>query len=160
MPTCDQCNQPAVYHDVRIVDGVHNTTHLCIEHAYEAGVDLGPVDISSVLQSAAPSESIKSCSDCGMTIPQYKTNSLLGCPACYETFRQELTPVIAKVQNTHTQHVGRSPNQTTVDMDRQLQIRRLLQQLDSAVHLEQYEDAAHLRDKLRELDQSGGQSEN
>lgn len=161
MPTCDHCDQAAVYHDVRIINGVHTTTHLCVEHAYEAGIDLGPVDISSVVRCGPSSKkTVVSCSDCGMTIAQYKSKSLLGCPACYVTFRKELTPIIAKVQDTHTQHVGRSPNQSNMNMNRHLQIRRLLQQLDSAVHQEQYENAALLRDQLRDLHQAGDQHEN
>ena len=153
MPTCDHCEQPAIYHDVVIVNGVHNTTHLCAEHAYEAGVDLGPLNMGEVLRSKNPDKvkSTKSCPDCGMTIMQYKESSLLGCPQCYSTFLEELLPVIARVQDKHTQHVGRAPDNSNVDVDRHLQIRRLLRKLESAVNQEEYETAATLRDQLREL---------
>ena len=163
MPSCDHCNQPAIYHDVRIVNGVHNTTHLCVEHAYEAGVDVGPVDFASLLRpeesNPAQKSTITACPDCGMTIAQYKKTSLLGCPACYVTFQDNLINIIAKVQDKHTQHVGRSPSQTNIDADRHLQIRRLLRKLETAVNQEQYEDAAALRDELRELHNSSEQYE-
>ncbi len=163
MTTCDKCDKPAIYHDVRIVNGVHDTTHLCADHAIEAGVNLGPVDLSIVLQDACTlfsSENAKSCEDCGMTILQYKENSLLGCSTCYETFQEELEHIIAKVQDNHTQHVGRAPAQTSVEQNRHLLIRRLLKKLESAVHEEEYEEAAVLRDQLRELHDSQEHNEN
>ena len=164
MPSCDHCDQPAVYHDVRIINGVHNTTHLCADHAFESGMmDGGPVHFSSDFvfeESSTTQGSMKACTDCGMTIAQYKQTSFLGCPACYTTFKTELLTIIAQVQDKHTQHIGRAPSQSNVDLDRHLQIRRLLRKLQSAVNQEQYEDAAELRDQLRELHDSGEQHEN
>ena len=48
----------------------------------------------------------------------------------------------------------------SVDLNRNLQIRRLLKKLESAVSQEQYEQAATLRDQLRDLHESGDQHEN
>jgi len=158
MTTCDLCDKPAIFHDVRIVNNVHSTTHLCAEHAINAGFDVGPVDLSLAFTNSEgvnDEQCVKSCQDCGMTIPQYKKSSLLGCPTCYETFKEELFPIINKVQNNNSQHVGRAPSQMNVDVNRHLQIRRLLKKLESAVSQEQYEQAASLRDQLKELHESG-----
>ncbi|MBC8309507.1 MAG: UvrB/UvrC motif-containing protein [Phycisphaerales bacterium] len=163
MTSCDHCDKPAIYHDVRIANGVHNTTHLCAEHAMEAGVSLGPIDLSVVLHStenAISGDISKACPDCGMTVAQYKKTSLLGCPSCYQTFSDELNSIITQVQNNNTQHIGRAPAQASVDLTRHLQIRRLLKKLESAVSQEEYEQAAILRDKLRELHTSGEPNEN
>ncbi len=163
MTTCDLCDKPAIYHDVRIVNGVHDTTHLCADHAIQSGINLGPVDLSIVLnisESQPQQGSGNSCADCGMTISQYKNTSLLGCPTCYETFNEELASIIANVQDNHTQHIGRAPSQSNMNLDRHLQIRRLLKQLESAVNQEEYEHAAELRDKLRELHNAGESHEN
>jgi protein arginine kinase activator len=158
MTTCDKCDQPAIYHDVRILNGVHNTTHLCATHAIEAGINLGPIELSlsfSESDSSSIQDNSPACPDCGMTIAQYKEVSLLGCPTCYETFETELEMIIAKVQDNHTQHVGRSPSGSNTQINRHLQIRRLLKQLESAVFKEEYEEAAQLRDQLREIHQAG-----
>ena len=95
-----------------------------------------------------------------MTITQYKEKGLLGCPTCYDTFQDELELIIAKVQDNHTQHVGRSPAHSTFEQNRNLQIRRLLKQLKAAVHEEQYEQAAVIRDQLRDLHDSEEHNEN
>ena len=163
MTTCDLCDQPAIYHDVRIVNGVHETLNLCQEHAIEAGVNLGPIDISIVLNLphvGIGSGNVNSCHDCGMTIAQYKETSLLGCPTCYETFKEQLAHIIKSVQDNHYQHIGRAPSQITEDFGRHLQIRRLLKQLESAVNKEEYEQAAKIRDQLRELHEAGEHHEN
>ena len=163
MTTCDLCDRSAIYHDVRIVNNEHNTTHLCAEHALEAGVNLGPIDLSvvfSTIEETLEHTSAKACPDCGMTIAQYKKCSLLGCPTCYETFKEVLLPIINKVQNNNTQLVGRVPSQMSVDLNRHLQIRKLLKKLESAVSQEQYEQAATLRDQLRELHESDDHHEN
>ena len=162
MTTCDLCEQPAIYHDVRIVNGVHGTTHLCHEHAIEAGINLGPVDLSVVLeipQFVDELSSAASCADCGMTIAQYKKASLLGCPTCYNTFKEQLEHIIAKVQSNHTQHIGRAPSQINAQADRHLKVRRLLKQLENAVNQEKYEHAATLRDQLRDLHDAGDEYE-
>ncbi len=163
MTTCDLCDQPAIYHDVRIVDGVHETLNLCQEHAVDAGVNLGPIDISVVLNIPTTlhgTSNIKSCPDCGMTVAQYKESSLLGCPTCYETFSDQLEHIIKSVQDNNTHHIGRAPTQVSDDLGRHLQIRRLLKQLESAVSQEEYEHAALLRDQLRELHDTGDKHEN
>ncbi len=163
MTTCDLCNKPAIYHDVRIVNGVHNTTHLCADHAIESGASLGPIDLSIVLkvsEEVTSTVSTKACSDCGMTIAQYKEIGLLGCPTCYETFHEEIKNIIANVQDNQTHHIGRAPSQSNTVLNRHLLIRRLLKQLESAVNQEEYEQAADLRDQLRELHETGDHNAN
>jgi protein arginine kinase activator len=163
MTTCDYCDQPAIYHDVRIESGVHTTLNLCHDHAIEAGIHVGPIDFSIVLKvdaSFSEMPDTTTCSDCGMTISQYKETSLLGCPTCYETFADQLAHIIANVQDNHTHHVGRAPSSANADLSRHLTVRRLLKQLEKAVTQEQYEEAAVLRDELRRLHEGGSVNEN
>ncbi len=158
MQKCDICGQPAQFHDVRIINGKHTTQHLCAKHAQQAGIDVGPTDFSAIFQLQGDIH-IKSCFDCGMTLSQYKEKSLLGCPSCYETFADELYSMISKVQDNNTQHLGRIPSQSTTNMDRHMLIRKLLKELEFAVHKEDYENAAVLRDQLRELHEQGADDE-
>ena len=153
MTKCDLCNQPAVYHDIRIVDDVHNTVHLCQQHAIEQGIDIGDANanISVVLEiQDATQTSIKQC-PCGMTISKYKKHSLLGCPRCYETFKDQITTVIASVQDSRTEHVGKSPKKINSNSERKIIVRRLRQELDRAINKEEYENAAKIRDKIERL---------
>jgi protein arginine kinase activator len=152
-----------MYHDVHIENGVHTTLNLCQEHALEAGINLGQIELSIVLNVDTPvseTQQVITCQDCGMTIAQYKETSLLGCPTCYETFSEQLKHVIANVQDNRTQHVGRAPATASTDVNRHLTVRRLLRELEHAVTQEQYEEAAVLRDELRKIHEGGSIHEN
>ena len=160
MTTCDVCGKESVYHDTKIFNGVTTTVNLCEEHAREAGIDIGPhgisVSLSPDMLGFGLSPTVLSCPDCGMTLANYKEKSLLGCPECYVTFEKQLMPVIASLQEKHTQHVGRSPLRANAAIDRHIAIRRLLADLERAVTQEAYEDAAEIRDTLRELHKKEG----
>ncbi len=155
MTTCDLCDKPAVYHDTRVLNGVSTTTSLCEEHAREVGVDFTPLSISITLDPAQTGFEFKpamiECPDCGLTIALYKEKSLLGCPECYVTFKKQLIPVIASLQEKHIQHVGKTPRRSSDAIDRHIAIRRLLTELERAVTQEAYEEAADIRDTLRDL---------
>jgi len=153
--TCDVCGAPAVFHDTRVFNGKTKTVNLCEEHAIAAGVEIGPHSITISLTPASLGDLVsttqRKCPDCGMTIRAYKEKSLLGCPECYVTFEDQLLPVIASLQEKRTQHVGRTPRRASADIDRHISIRRLLTQLERAVAQEAYEEAADIRDTLRDL---------
>jgi protein arginine kinase activator len=155
MTTCDLCDKPAVYHDTRVLNGVSKTVSLCEEHARDVGVDFGPNGISITVEAEKIgfdfTPSINECPDCGLTIALYKEKSLLGCPECYVTFKKQLMPVIASLQEKHIQHVGKTPRRSSDDVDRHIAIRRLLTELERAVTQEAYEEAAGIRDTLRDL---------
>ena len=159
-PKCDQCDKPAVVHEVTMRKGVKTEIHLCHEHAQEAGVAMPthqPINqlltqfvISHSSRSRAKS-SKKTCQGCGMTFTRFRQTGALGCPECYDAFEEQLTPLIERAQNGATSHRGKTPSRAGASVDRQLLITQLVKELDQAVEAEQYERAAQLRDRLRDL---------
>jgi len=161
--TCDKCNKPAVVHEVTIKGGKKAEIHLCSEHAAEAGfVVAQPAGtINQLLKqfvisqgaAAAGAASKKACPDCGMTFAQFRKTGTLGCTQCYESFEEELSLLIERAQNGGTHHIGKRPARAgRVGVDRQLEVRRLVRELDRAVAAEQYERAAEIRDRLNMLE--------
>jgi len=161
---CDLCDKPAAVHEVTIRNGVKRETHLCEDHAKEAGIVLPPQPINQVLTKfvlgqAAPKAqraSAKPCPSCGLTFPQFKQSGRVGCPDCYRTFENQLAPLIERAQNGGTHHSGKAPRRAGTSLDRQILIQRLVKELESAVSAEQYERAASLRDRLLQLEKNGG----
>lgn len=157
---CDHCDKPAVVHEVTVKNGVKSEVHLCHDHAQEAGVALPthqPLNqlltqfvISHAAQSKARAR--KTCRTCGTTFAQFRQSGTLGCPDCYEAFEDQLAPLIERAQNGATHHGGKAPRRAGSSVDRQLKIQQLVKELDQAVAAEQYERAAKLRDRLRNLD--------
>lgn len=162
---CDHCDRPAVVHEVTVKNGVKAEVHLCEEHAQEAGVAMPshqPVSklltqfVISHTGKSRSSRGRKACPNCGMTFSRFRQGGTLGCPDCYEAFETQLTPLIERAQNGATHHKGKTPRRAGVSVDRQLEARQLVKELDQAVAAEQYERAAKLRDRLRSLDPAKG----
>jgi len=155
---CDKCDKPAVVHEVTIKNGVKREIHLCAEHASEAGLVVHE-SVPQMLQqfmvhaagAGAKKEQKKACR-CGMTWAKFRKMATLGCPKCYETFLEELSPLIERAQAGRGHHIGKTPRQSQATRDRRREIRRLTQELEDAVAAEEYERAAQLRDELNTLE--------
>jgi protein arginine kinase activator len=160
---CDLCDKEAVVHEVMMRDGQQLHVHLCGEHAaakgYGGPTGMMPEHIAEQLQKRAkkkrPRKAI-ACDLCGMTLANYRSGGLLGCPECYRVFERQLEPIIGRAQAGATHHCGHAPPQAVQHVDRKLHRSKLLRELNEAVAAEQYERAARLRDQLQELESSLG----
>jgi protein arginine kinase activator len=76
----------------------------------------------------------------------FKKTSRLGCPACYEAFSEELAPLLGAMQKG-TQHAGKVPASEKVTTE----IEGLKKALERAVAAQDFEEAAKLRDRVRDL---------
>lgn len=94
------------------------------------------------------------CPGCGTTLDDLRRDNRLGCARCYVTFRSTMLPLLARFHR-HISHVGKVPGGSP-PTTRLAEITRLRLGLTKAVAAEDFERAAALRDRLRELeDQSG-----
>lgn len=175
MMKCDFCNKPAVVHEVTVRNGVKKEVHLCEDHAAEAGVNMpGEQPINQLLTQFVISQesgkakqperrkaarSRRTCSECRMTFDEFRKKGVLGCPHCYEAFDSSLNPLIERTQSGATHHVGKAPKRAGRSIDRQLERRRLIKELDDAVNAEQYERAAKIRDRLNTLETNPSDAE-
>lgn len=89
----------------------------------------------------------RKCPGCGMTESELRQSGRVGCPQCYTTFADILTPYVQKIHGA-TRHISTPPTppaQTpTADP-----LQALREQLKTAVQNEDYEQAARLRDEIR-----------
>ncbi len=101
------------------------------------------------------SASANICDVCGSSFDDFISGGRLGCPDCYTSFRDRMRSVLKNIQGG-TRHTGKgsaearrlkaqtAPKELTEE-------ERLKNELDLAVKNEEYEKAAKLRDKIREL---------
>ena len=75
----------------------------------------------------------------------------MGCPTCYETFRDELSRTIASIHGT-TSHIGAVPARHRAMQARAEELKRLKKELSEAVQREDYEKAVTLRDQIRKIE--------
>lgn len=158
---CENCNErQATYHVVEMTDGKKHEIHLCEECAQERKLSLPPsLSLNEILSSLMEAHADKdvpeltgiTCPNCSMTYAQFKRAGRLGCAKDYEVFSQGLLPFIERIQGT-TQHKGKTPKRKgTSDSLQAAELLRMRRELNAAVANEQYELAASLRDKIRNL---------
>lgn len=95
------------------------------------------------------------CKACGMTYREFREKGRLGCVECYTTFRGNLAPIFNSIQ-TNSEHKGKIPLRSRAKLKAEREIDTLTSELKSLVEQEEYEKAAALRDKIRLLQQQGG----
>ena len=88
------------------------------------------------------------CAGCGMTLSDFKARGRLGCPRCYDTFRDHLARILEKVHDERS-HRGRFPGRPASPPPQPANVADLRRRLEEAVFAEDYETAARLRDELK-----------
>lgn len=99
-----------------------------------------------------------SCSNCGMTLRDFKEKGILGCSECYKSFSSTVNPVINRVQGK-VEHVGKIPKKCGKEITIKKTLTNLKQELQKAIALEEYEKAAGIRDKIREIQKENDKNE-
>ena len=145
-------------HLTEIVNGQMKKIDLCEECAKEKGVTdpqgfaladlLLGLGASSEMDSAGPE---LECSTCGFTQADFKKTGRLGCSTCYTVFSEPLEGML-KQMHKGTQHIGKVPKVLRAQLDITKQQDQLNEQLQKAIEMENYEEAARLRDHLKELE--------
>ena len=92
----------------------------------------------------------KRCHLCASTFKDLQRMGKVGCPVCYSAFEEELAPTLNRLHKSAV-HVGKRPEGMRTEATPKDEISVLEQKLRVAVSEEKYEDAAVIRDKIREL---------
>ncbi len=156
---CDKCGRDATVHINDLEAGIEK--HLCEECAASDGVTIkAQVPLKKLLegmmlQSAAEKkfEGLV-CDVCGMSFAEFRQQQLLGCPNDYKAFEEVLAPLLERAHEGASQHSGKVPPDAAEGERRQNELLRLRGRLNEAVAQEDYERAAALRDRIKELDGS------
>lgn len=160
MNECQFCGADATVHLTDIVNKKKREMHLCERCAREHDLlPSGPgpqINLQALLQliiapSGLPTNpddpAALNCPDCGLKYAQFRAEGRLGCPNDYDVFQAVLMPLLDRVHRG-TAHVGKVPG--PVRQDRRLaELQDLRNQLAAAIAVENYEEAARLRDLLR-----------
>jgi protein arginine kinase activator len=159
---CDNCDKTATVHLTEIVQQYKKESHLCKDCANARGLriqkptqDQAPFVLKEFLEKIKPAlpeprRSFPPCPECGITLEDFQRTGRLGCAHDYEHMEVALRPLLEKIHGA-TQHVGRLPLRIGERVDAEQLLQALERELDEVVAREQYERAAELRDKIRQL---------
>ena len=165
---CQKCNaREANTHITQVINGVKTEMYLCRECANEnqdfwgfpgksfdkefENLFNGFWNSPQLTKSKAQTLSTpKICDICGATTSEFLRSGKPGCSNCYNIFSDFLLRPLKQIHGS-SQHNGKIPSRTGKDLKKADEIEKLQAQLNKAVAEQNFEDAALLRDKIRDL---------
>lgn len=96
------------------------------------------------------------CSKCGTPYSQIAKVGKLGCSTCYEVFEPQLEPLLRRLHGGG-QNVGKVPARRGAALKTNRELDKLKEKLQQLVQQEVFEEAAVVRDQIRELEQKKGE---
>lgn len=158
--SCDKCGEPSVYHSTFIVNGVSQSTKLCRNCAIKEGVFNNQQnslfdDLFSSFSNMLGFEKVENlvCPVCKTNLKEFKTTGKLGCPNCYETFREEILKIVKRIapKEKHNQDVVKVKPEK-IKQTKEEKIAELREEMKQAVIEERYEDAAKIKKQITKLE--------
>jgi protein arginine kinase activator len=158
---CDICGKkPATVHLTEIIDDQMNELHLCEECAHQKSSQMeqqfGLGDLLGGLaefeKPALEKEAVAlKCPACGLTYADFKKIGRLGCGGCYVAFKKYLGPLLRRIHGSSL-HFGKTPGKTAKVLlkKKETDLQDLRLKLQQAIAMEAFEEAARIRDQIKE----------
>lgn len=168
---CDKCHKrEAKIYCTEIMNGKKKEQYLCEQCAAEyASYQMNGSEIkkdlqtnslfSGLLEKVYQSQDVNvqevpKCSNCKMSYSEFLKMGKFGCTECYKTFGNVLERSLKQVQGSDSHH-GKIPKGFVTEADKMIgsisEVDKLTLKLQYAIEKEEYEEAAKLRDIIREL---------
>lgn len=164
---CERCKEnKATVHYTEVINGQKKQLHLCEGCAREfqpQGLSFMPqLNLHDFLGGlmghstgksglGAASSQARRCDVCNLSEKQFAQQGLLGCGNCYDSFKGTLDSLIRRIHGTN-RHTGKLPEKTSGRVKLYREIESMRRQLKQAVEAEEFENAAKLRDSIRDLE--------
>lgn len=160
---CEKCGKNhATTHIKTVVNGVAQEYNLCpycaAKYGYATNSLAGMlVSMFGEISSSELSQKQTKCSVCGAAFYDIAKTGKVGCSECYKVFYDELLPYLKRVHGS-TSHAGKVPESASISVQQNTDtIDELRNQLRLLVAEEKYEQAAVIRDKIKELEEKGNE---
>jgi protein arginine kinase activator len=155
---CQRCPKPACYHITDVLGPEQvKELHLCEDCAKKHLYEPTPAPKKPNKAAVVPDDDLaglggKHCSECGTKFVEFRNTGRLGCPHDYDAFREELLPLLENIHGD-VKHAGKSPRRLPAAKAVQQELAQLRRRLQQAVTEEAYEEAARLRDQIKQLEE-------
>jgi len=169
---CEKCLQrEAVVKFTQVIGNEKTTLNLCKTCAEKQGLSNPLVDISKVFGkiiiailgehvASQTDEDVKKmdegadCERCGLLWSDFKKTGRLGCSHCYDTYMEQLKVLLRRLHGSN-KHIGKQIKKEKSEIPDSLDT--LQKRLKKAIEKEEYEVAAEIRDRIRELKRASHQ---
>ena len=165
---CQSCEKrQASTHIKTILNGELREFDLCPECAAKLGYgsffnnfgyDIDKL-FGSFMDSNEGRKKTKRCNFCGSSFDEIAKTGKVGCAHCYEEFYDELLPSIRRIHG-RTNHTGKLARSAGTEVKVRNEITKCKYELEQAIKTQEFEKAAELRDKIKELEKNIGSEQN
>lgn len=169
---CHECKEkPASLHFTKIINGEKTEVSLCEKCAQEKGemfmfnnnsgftinnLIAGILNLDDTFkdsqQTTFKPRKVIQCEHCLMTIQQFIKIGRFGCANCYDTFSNQLNPILRRLHSGNTTHNGKIPARIGGHLHVIKKIESLKTKLQQLIQNEEFEKAAIIRDEIRSLE--------
>lgn len=167
---CDKCHKrEAKIYCTEIIDGIKKEQYLCEQCAaeyasFQMNGEVSKKDmpagslLSGLLEKGYNNEEkmdgMPRCEGCGMSYSEFLKTGKFGCQKCYGTFGKVFDKSLKQIQGSDTHH-GKIPKGFVTSADKAIdnisEIDKLTLKLQYAIEKEEFEEAARLRDIIRDM---------
>ena len=163
---CQNCGKyEATTHVKRIINGEATENHLCNDCAKALGYGDSFSGFGNIFSDffgsffngpdlGALSAHTLRCEKCGSTFSDIVESGKVGCSDCYKTFYDKLLPSLVRLHGK-TKHEGKTPNIIQAEVSGEEvkvnEIEKMEEELKAAIDAQEFEKAAQLRDKIKEM---------
>ena len=160
---CQNCHKKiANVHYTEIINGNVKKLYLCEDCSRlrskfnKAKQDMGLDDILASFmgfnqEKVQPNKDKFSCPKCNLTYSEFKKIGKLGCEKCYEVFEDKIEPILKQLHGS-VQYKGNVPKEQNNHLKDDTKLYELKKKLEDCVKKEEYEEAAKLRDMIKEIE--------
>lgn len=163
---CQSCGKKeATVRYMEDINGKKQELHFCVDCAKKLGfvkfTDMfSPIftNIPDFFEGFALKEELE-CPTCGYTFEDYTNTGFFGCPDCYDTFGDRLDDIFLKLhgKNRHVILPGKLKKEKYKKVEKSEDkktdtVLELKEELKRLVENEEYEKAAVIRDKIKEIE--------
>ena len=159
---CQSCEKrQATTHIKTILNGELKEFRLCPECASRLGYgsffgnfgfDMDKL-FGSFMEGFGSERGSKRCSCCGSSFEEIAKSGKIGCAHCYEEFYEDLLPSIRRIHG-RTSHTGKLARSAGNAVRIKNEITKCRTELEKAIKEQEFEKAAELRDRIRELEKN------
>jgi protein arginine kinase activator len=169
---CDECQKKsACVHITTIIGDKKIEKHLCENCAQKSGELNITQKLHNLFNSKAAehlhdfikeitsgndreetlTQNMRYCKECGLTQFEFNKSGKFGCSACYGAFAQDLEVLLQKIHGA-IEHKGKIARRSLAMMSANEVIENLRSKIKNHIALEEYEQAAAIRDEIRTLE--------
>ena len=161
---CEQCQKKlATVHLTKIINNQKEVICLCEDCAgnyHSFSIFDGNYSIhnllTSLIQQSKGAHLInyrnhQVCECCQIDYSKFGQSGKLGCSKCYGEFADNIKPLLRKIHGNH-QHDGKLPKRTGQEYRIKRDVEKLRQELRQLVEEEKFEQAALVRDKIKDIE--------